>query len=124
MFEQTPQFFENISWKYLCGFWNGFSIQQCLLPILENSKRTFDNSKMFGASLTDLSKSIDCLDDELLIAKLNTYGFSSTALKLVQNYLLNRKQQRKISSTYSSLLEIKFPVPQGLILGPLLFNIF
>ena len=96
MFEQMPQFFENIPLKYPCGFWKDFSIQQCLLAILSNWKRTVDNSKMFGALLKDVLKSIDCLDKELLIAKLNTYGFSSTALKLVYNYLLNKKQWTKI----------------------------
>ena len=79
---------------------------------------------MFGALLTDLSNAFDCLDHELLIAKLNAYGFSLTALKLVHNYLSNRKQRTKINSTYSSLLEIIIGVPQGSILGPLLFNIF
>ena len=79
---------------------------------------------MLGALLTDLSKAFDCLGHELLIAKLNVYGFSLTALKLVRNYLSNRKQRTKINSTYSSLLEIIFGVPQGSILGPLLFNIF
>ena len=74
--------------------------------------------------MTDLSKAFDCLDHELLIAKLNAYDFSLTALKLVHNYLSNRKQRTKINPKYSSLLEIIFGVPQGLILGPLLFNIF
>ena len=71
-----------------------------------------------------MSKAFDSLDHELFIAKLNAYGFSLTALKLVHNYLSNRKQRTKINSTYSSLLEIIFGVPQGSILGPLLFNIF
>ena len=124
MFEQMSQFFENIFSKYQCGFRKGFSTQQCLLAMLEKWKRSVDNSKMFGALLTDLSKAFDCLDHELLIAKLNAYGFSLTALKLVHNYLSNRKQQTKINSTYSSFLEIIFGVPQGSILGPLLFNIF
>ena len=79
---------------------------------------------MFGPLLTDISKAFDYLHHELLIAKLNAYGFSLTALKLVHNYLSNRKQRTKINSTYSSLLEIIFGVPQGSILGPLLFNIF
>ena len=79
---------------------------------------------MFGTLLTDLSKAFSCLDHELLIAKLNAYGFSLTALKLVHNYLSNRKQRTKINSTYSSLLEIIFGVRQESILGPLLFNIF
>ena len=114
MFEQMPQFFENILSKYQCGFRKGFSTQQ----------RSVDNSKIFGALLTDLSKAFDCLDHELLIAKLNAYSFSVNALKLVHNYLSNRKQRTKINSTYSSLLEIVFRIPQGSILGPLLFNIF
>ena len=59
----------------------------------------------------------------MVIAKLNAHGFSVPALKLVQNYLSNRKQQIKINSSYSSLLEIIIGVPQGLIVGPLLFNI-
>ena len=71
-----------------------------------------------------MSKAFDSLDHELFIAKLNAYGFSLTALKLIHNYLSNRKQRTKINSTYSSLLEIIFGVPQGSILGPLLFNIF
>ena len=53
--------------------------------MLERSKRSVDNSKMFGTLLTDLSKAFDCLDHELLIAKLNAYGFSLTALELVHN---------------------------------------
>ena len=124
MFEQMSQFFENIFSKYQCGFQKGFSTQQCLLAMLEKWKRSVDNSKMFGALLTNLSKAFDCLDHELLIAKLNAHGFSLTALKLVHNYLSNREQRTKIKSSYSSLLEIIIGVPQGWILGPLLFNIF
>ena len=124
MFEQMSQFFENIFSKYQCGFRKGFSTQQCLLAMLEKWKRSVDNSKMIGALLTDLSKVFDCLDHELLIAKLNAYGFSLTALKLVHNYLSNRKQRTKINSTYSSLLEIIFGVPQGSILRPLLLNVY
>ena len=60
----------------------------------------------------------------MLIAKLNAYSFSLTALKLVHNYLSNRKQRTKINSLYNKLLEIIFGVPQGSILGPLLFIFF
>ena len=82
-----------------------------------------DNNKMFGALLTDLSKAFDCLDHELLVAKLNAYRFSLTALKLAHSYLSNRKQRTKINLSYSSLLEIVFGGPQGSILVSLLFNI-
>ena len=92
--------------------------------MLEKWKRSVDNSKMFGDLLSYLLKTFDCLDHELLTAKLNVYGFSLTALKLIHNYLSSRKQRTKINSTYSSLLEIIFGIPQGSILGSLLFNIF
>ena len=114
----------NIFSKYQCGFRKFFSIQQCLLAILEKCKRSVDNSKIFGALLTDISKAIDCLDHELLIAKPKAYRFNLTALlKLVHDYLSNRKQRKKINSSYSSFLELTFGVPQGLILG-LYYSIF
>ena len=74
--------------------------------------------------MTDLSKAFDCLSHDLLIAKLDAYGFDKKSLKLVYSYLPNCKQRVKINDTYSSLGEILFGVPQGSILGPLLFNIF
>ena len=67
---------------------------------------------MFGALLTDLSKAFDCLSHYLLIAKVNAYGFSIAALRLVQNYPSNRKQRTKINSDFSSWEKILFGVPQ------------
>ena len=64
-----------------------------------------------------------CLYHELLIAKLNVYGFSLAVYQLVHDYLPNRKQRNKVKKTYISWLEIVFGVPQGSILGPLSYNI-
>ena len=87
MFEQISQFFEDIFSKYQCEFRKGFSTQQYLLAMLEKWKRSVNNNKMFGALLTDLSNAFDCLDHEMLRAKLNAYGFSLTALKVVHYFL-------------------------------------
>ena len=92
--------------------------------MLEKWKSSVDKGKVFGVLLTDLSKAFDCLSHELIIAKLNAYGLSISALKLMQSYLSERKQRTKINQAYSSFEKILFGVFQGSILGPILFNIF
>ena len=76
----------------------GFSAQHSLLSILEKWESAVGNKIVFGALLTDLSKAFDCLSHDLLVAKLNAYGFSMAALRLIQNYLSNRKQRTKIKT--------------------------
>ena len=74
--------------------------------------------------LTDLLRTFDCLNHELLIAKPNGYGFTLPALKLVHDYLSGRKQRARVNNSYRTLSEILFGIPQGSILSPLLLNIF
>ena len=95
-----------------------------LLAMLEKWEKTVHANNIFGAPLTDLSKAFYCLPHELIIAKLNVYGFSLPALNLIQDNLANRKQSIKINDSYSPQSDILFVATQGSILGPLLFNIF
>ena len=61
MFKQMSQYFESFLSKHQCGFRKEFSVQHCLLSMLEKCKSAIDNRKTFGALLTDLSKAFDCL---------------------------------------------------------------
>ncbi len=72
----------------------------------------------------DLSKAYDCIPHNLLIAKLEAYGLDTCGLKLVYSYLTNRKQRVKVGSACSTFQSITTGIPQGSVLGPLLFNIF
>ena len=90
----------------------------------ENCKKALDQGKEYSVLLTDLSKAFDCLPHDLIVAKLHAYGFSIELLKLINSYLTERKKRVKMNDQFSSSLDIVVGVPQGSILGPLLFNIF
>ena len=109
---------------FLCGFRKNRSAQHCLVHMIEKMRKCLDKHGQTGVLLTDLSKAFDCLDHDLLIAKLSAYGFDHTSLKLIYSYLDGRYQRTQINSNYSSWARLIFGVPQGSILGPLLFNIY
>ena len=89
----------------------------------EKFKESVDKGNAFGALLTGLSKAFDWIDHTLLIAKLSAFGVSPLSLKLLYSYLLNRTPRIKINESFSDRTDIEFGVPQGSILGPILFNI-
>ena len=73
----------------------------------------------------DLSKAFDCIPTDLLIDKLHAYyGFDTKSLKLIYSYTKGRNQRVKINAEYSSWKDILNGVPQGSVLGSLLFNLF
>ena len=71
-----------------------------------------------------MSKAFDTLNHELFIAKFHAYGFDKDSLKLLHSYLTNRWQRTKVNTSFSNWSELLQGVPQGSVLGPILFNIY
>lgn len=72
----------------------------------------------------DLSKAFDTIPHTFLLAKMKAYGLSDTSCKLLEDYLTSTTQRVKIGDTFSKWKEIKRSMPQGSVLGPMLFNVF
>ena len=88
--------------EFQSGLCRVCSTQDCHLFMIEKLKMNVDNGKTFGALLADRSKAFNCFSHDVFIVKLNTYGFSSSASKLIHDYLSCRKQITKVNTSYSS----------------------
>ena len=124
MQKQVNNFIERYLSLYLCGYRKGYNSQYALLAMIEKWKMSLDTNGLAGGILMDLSKAFDTINHQLLIAKLNAYGFSKDALELMLDYLSDRWQRTKINASFSSWSELLCGVPQGSVLGPILFNIY
>ena len=121
---QISTYMEKFLSPFLCGYRKGYSAQYALISMLEKFKISLDNGGYGGGVLMDLSKDFGTLDHDLLIAKLFAYGFDKNALLLIKSYLSDRRQRVKINSSYSSWFDLLVGMPQGSILGPLIFNLY
>ena len=122
--EQVSEYASSFLSPYMFGYRKGHSTEQCVMVMIEMWKKALDEQQVAGAVLTDLSKAFDCLPHDLLVAKLYAYGFEKSACNFILDYLSGRTQRTKIDGEYSSYRSLKYGVPQGSILGPLLFNLF
>ena len=106
------------------GYRKGYSSQHSLIAIFEKWKKNLDKGGECGALFVDLSKALDCLQHDLLLAKLNAYGFDYKSLKLISSFLSNRKYRTKINSSFSEWKHLLIGIPQRSVLGSLSFNIY
>ena len=114
----------NILYNQQFGFRKNNSTTYALIQITERIKGSIDNGK-FGCGLfIDLRKAFDTVNHEILLLKLEHYGIRGILLDWFKSYLSNRKQYAYINGISSSFKDISCGVPQGSVLGPLLFLLY
>ena len=106
------------------GFRAKRSCETALQSILEKWKKSIEHCEFIISLFIDFKKAFDLVDPEILFLKLFHYGFDNISLKLIMNYFDNRSQITKVNKASSSRMSLHWGVPQGSILGPLLFIIF
>lgn len=106
------------------GFRNKHCTIQAVARIVEDIVTGLEKGEHIGLTLCDLSKAFDCVSHELLIRKLSKYGIRGPPLDLLQSYLNDRTQCVSVNGKMSDLCEVVSGVPQGSVLGPLLFIVY
>jgi hypothetical protein len=109
---------------FIAAYRKKYSSNNVLIRLIENWRLHLDNKRFVGAVLMDLSKAFDSVPHDLLLAKMHAYGFDMDTLVLFFTYLKNRQQGVKVNNKIHSFMTLLTGVPQGSILGPILFNLF
>ena len=123
---QIANYFENnnIFYKKQFGFRKSKNTTSAVLNLVEQALEAFEDREHMCTIFCDLSKAFDCVSHEILLEKLNRYKFCHNSVTLLRSYLTNRYQTIKINNKYSNKTKIIHGVPQGSVLGPLLFLIY
>jgi hypothetical protein len=114
----------NLLKDFQFGFRQNRSTELAAALFTDNVKRKVNEGKLVGAVFIDLSKAFDTLSHAKLIIKLRSYGILSTEIDWFQDYLFNRTQYVQLGTALSNAEKVKCGVPQGSIIGPLLFILF
>ena len=124
--EQMNEYLErnNLLGPLQFGFRAKYSTTDALLYATENIRKDLNDNQSTAAAFLDLSKAFDSVSHEILLNKLHYLNFDEKAIKMIKSFLTGRYQMVKLSTCSSDWIQLYQGVPQGTVLGPLLFNIY
>ena len=125
MYNRIYKFFSdnNLIYSLQFGFRQKYSTVHALIILTESIRKNLDEGNIGCGIFVDLQKAFDTVEHDILLSKLEHYGIRGLANEWFKSYLSNRKQYVSINGYHSNLADVKFGVPQGSVLGPLLFLI-
>ena len=126
MYSRVTNFLDshNLIYSRQFGFRKSHSTLHTLTVIVERIRKCLDNGELACGVFVDLQKAFDTVDHQILISKLDHYGIRGPCKNWFKSYLSDRHQYVSIQNSESSLRPIRHGVPQGSVLGPLLFLIY
>ena len=124
--QQTMEFIDkyNILYKFQSGFRKYHSTDFCLSYLTDKTSKGFDSGLLTGVILIDLQKAFDTIDHNILLQKMSSLEISREVIDWYKSYLSSRKFHVNVHDKFSASADLRCGVPQGSIVGPLLFLLY